>query len=327
MQRRQISFLLFLLTAVIIRGQTSDSFREKIRNSDSFEKIFTLEKVIVLERPKGAEIQSIRQALPLKEGNIVFLISGKGIYKVLLYNSEGKFIRHIGEAGYDPEDYFTPSCLMKDGGDNIYIYDPPKQRANIFSTDDEFIGSIGLTPVGSYAYMNSKKEIFIPTWSPDKKGSDFIFKFTPAGKKISEFGESMQREDRSFMPDADNLICIDKNDFVYAINTEIMTVRKFNSDGKLITEFGSRNTRMSAQFDKNGNLGARKRYADKAFIYRDVLFICYDNAECDAYDIEGELIKKDIRIKKRIISSSDMAIFAVSEGDEVNAVYKFVFAE
>ncbi len=324
--RRLVSSVLFL-TAIISSAQTGDSFRERIRNSDSFEKIFILANTINLEKPKGAEIQSIRKAIPIDNDEIVFLIAGKGIYKILLYNEKGEFKGNIGEAGYDPEDYFSPSSLLKDGEDNIYIFDPPKQRANIFTPDNEFKGSIPLSPVGPFAYMNSRKEIFIPTWSPEKKSSDFIYKFTPQGKKISEFGESNKREDRSFMPEADILICIDRNDFIYAISSELMTIRKFNSDGKLITEFGGRNARMMTLTDKNGKLGARQRYAENAFIYRDVLFICYDDSQCDAYDIEGELIKKDIRIKKRIISSSERGIYALSEGDESNAVYKFIFSE
>ncbi len=332
LSKRRLFILLFAIPFIFtfnhINAQLKGSLKDVARKANSLEDIFTLQKKIILEKPKGAGILMIRQALPFDNGDIAFRIEGKGIYKILLYDEDGEFLNPIGEAGYDKEDYFTPSSIAGDNEDNIYILDPPQNRINVFTKGNSFVKNIPLPGMGLYLLLNSRGEIYLYSWAPEEKNMNCIIKYSPKGKLISEFA-SFPNEllNIKFMA-FDNTFCIDQDDFVYEVNPLWSRIRKYNSSGQLIMEFGSKKVEMIKGLNALAKEELVPRTVSNLFVYKDLLLLIYDDNICVIYDLNGMQLNSGFKLSKRIIACSPLGVFAIdNKKGEERTVYKYEFAQ
>lgn len=330
MPLKKISFsllIIFISTIASLHAQTNDALKERIKKAAAFEDILILDASVTLHKPKGAIIENVQELIPLENDDFIIRIFGKGIYKILCYNSKGEFKNPIAEAGYDKEDYFTPSSIAKDLKGNIMIFDPPKMRINIFSPNNEFIDSINLAKPGEQIHLNSKGEIYLNVISSKENKNDFILKFDTQGKKISEFASYPFEMDAINQNIFTNHFCIDANDFIYEVSSFWPHVRKFNSSGMLLTEFGSKTFQINESKNPGGWVDSYPRYVVNMFIIDGILFVEYDSHFADVYDLEGECIRKNLAIKTKILYSSGKIIYSLPEWKENPVIRKYTLPD
>jgi len=327
MLRRNLSFAIILLIIQFLPShaisQSTESFKDIVKKASSFDDIFKDAEIIKLEPPHEALIQVINQIIPIGD-DFVLLIHGKGIYKILVYGEDGIFKNYIGETGYDIEDFYTPSSIAANKNDHIMIYDPPNNKINIFTINNIYKGTLKLAKPGSNIKLNSKGEIFLSTLSEKVDNNDLIIKHTPEGKKVCEFAslDKALFETNQFL--YSNLFCIDRNDFIYEVNPFWSYIRKYNSLGRLISEFGSKTIKMNKIVNYDGKEILFPRCVKDFFVVRDLLFIVYDDRKCDVYDVEGESVKQDLDFSHNVLFASDKEIISHSEGDPLLIIKKYI---
>jgi hypothetical protein len=308
-----ILILLIFIPVFVLSFNKQEGLKDRIRKASSFEDIFQLEKTIVPEEGKGYSIDKIEALVKSSTGDLIMKIDGKGVLKVLVFDENGKYKNPIGKAGYEEGEYFIPWSIGVDSYDNIYVLDQPHRRINIYDINNHYKKSLKYNCDALYMHTNSCNEIYLYNGMNSGKQYNCITKISPEGKQICEFAELP----KEIMPvnyhAMVNTMAIDKKDFVYEVNPLWSDIRKYNSNGFFITEFGEKEVKMNQQTDKSEAL---PRVVEALFIYDEVVMVIYDNNKMDFYDPDGELLNKDVIIKGNIVSSSDNEIYMQSEKKE-----------
>ncbi len=328
-QSIQFSFILFLIIflfiTLMLTAAVPDSLKERIRKAKYFDDIFKLEKKIKLVDPPDGFITKVKNLLVTEKRDFIAHIEGAGIHKVLRYSNVGKFRNPIGEAGYDKEDYYVAFSIAKDNEDNIYILDQPQSKILVYTADNVYKSSLKFASNGLYIHINSKNEIFLYSGVNTKTKRDCIYKYSQYGKEINEFAEYPEEITPDNYYAVGNTMGIDKKDFVYEVNPRWSNVRKYNSAGIFITEFGSKEVSKPTNADKIGVLKKGLRIVEAIFIIQDVIMLIYSDGKMDIYDLDGELLNQGIKINENIICSTENEIYTQSRKGDVNKVInKFV---
>ncbi len=109
-----------------------------LATAETYENIFKLDKIIDLETTKESLIGEIEDILILKGKKI--LILDKSNAKILLFDSNGKFITKIGKKGMGPGEYIRPGPFAA-GNNKIAIYSRPGKLL-LFTLKGELIDEI-----------------------------------------------------------------------------------------------------------------------------------------------------------------------------------------
>ncbi|MGM0631619.1 MAG: hypothetical protein ACQETO_00435 [Pseudomonadota bacterium] len=59
--------------------------------------------------------------------------------RVVVYNSDGEYLRHFGEYGSEPGQFIQPHSLQFDSQDRLFVADRSNARIQIFNTDGELL--------------------------------------------------------------------------------------------------------------------------------------------------------------------------------------------
>jgi len=170
---------------------------------------------------------------------------------VLKYTAEGQLVKQWGELGNEPGQFDAPDSIVIDNEHNIYVTDSKNNRVQKFTPDGEFI-----TQWGNEDNLNAAK------WKQIRNDDSPIVNLfevmtTPIfGDLIKEHILSLPKykvlddflgnplvllsllNSDTFLPEA---IAVDaKNELYIAYNQPDLSIRKYTSEGELITRWGSR---------------------------------------------------------------------------------------
>ena len=136
-------------------------------------------------------------------GNIYMLDSDSGL--VLKFDAEGNLISKWGELGTKDNQFLDPTGIALDHNGYLFVADTGNARVQKFSSNGELLakwGSMGAVSVGVAVDDNKEISIF----------------------------DSFRRPEG---------IAIDKQDNVYVLDRSAGTIKKFDTNGNLLNEFGS----------------------------------------------------------------------------------------
>lgn len=332
--RSRLFFLVKTITAVLlitfllrcnIYAVYQDGLRDRIKKAGSFEEIFKLEKSIVLETKNGLPAPKVNYLILSSNGDYIIINNAFDMMKVMVFGTDGKYKNLIGKSGYEAGEYLSPTSLSKDSYGNIYILDQARSRMNVYNPEYKFVKAFSFPASSMFVHINNKNEMYLYQSVKTQRQYNCILKMNTDGKRMAEFAplpeEIMNVDNYSFC----NTMAVDRKSFVYEVNPLWQNIRKYNSYGIFITEFGSKEVTMLPYTDKAGNKSEVPRIVTGLFIFDDILMMVFDDNKMNFYDLDGEEIKKDVEIRKQIVYSSEKGIYLVDEDDSPvrNVLYKY----
>lgn len=171
-----------------------------------------------------------------RSGNIYVFDDGNS--RIVKLDARGRFIAEFGQPGSGPA-AVRPGGLNDsiavDEDENVYVSDPATPRIIIFSSNGTFQRSFRLPfPVTSIA-VNRKREIFL---TPNTaRSTELIFVFSETGKFLRRFGDRLIKSSGSLAGNLNVAVAAcDANDNLFVAFRSWALIRKYSSDGKLISE-------------------------------------------------------------------------------------------
>jgi len=176
--------------------------------------------------------------------NIVFIdYSGK---QSIFFKSDGSLIKFLGRKGQGPGEFMGPLVATISGEGDIYIADHDTRRINIYNSSGEFRTSFILsgqhwTP--HIMRINSKGMLLLGGYKADFKKPNtgpWINIYNKKGKYMKSFFPTNPRASGNLIrPFSKCWFELDENDILYAIQETDYKIYKFNSEFKLLEEFGN----------------------------------------------------------------------------------------
>lgn len=270
----------------------------------AIEDIFPRETEAQLELTSESALAYITDMAVDAKGN--FIISdGVRLNRVWIFSPSGKFLQKLGEQGQGLGEYAAPLSVAVNHEGEILVNDYFGMK--IIFYDREYRYERDLKAIrGRFIHVNSKDEIYLYEGMipPVARGVfDTIKELDQAGKLILSFAplpEDVLKTHYSVMADG---MDIDKDDFIYEMNSLYYSVRKYTPGGKLIKSFTNPNVRSTAKKDEsppifNGPYGLENG-----------LVLVQREKKLDLFDNEGNLIVSGIPLAHKIIHARGNAVY------------------
>ncbi len=155
-----------------------------------------------------------------------FWLVETGAHRISLFNSEGEWLRSIGERGMAPGSFNFPTFIWIDDSGRVYVVDSMNFRVQIFNSNGVFISTFGKSgdatgdmarpkgvAVDSRGHIYIADALFHVVQIFDREGS-FLFSFGSQGHEEGEF----------WMPLG---LYIDGKDFIYVADSYNARVQVF----------------------------------------------------------------------------------------------------
>lgn len=176
-------------------------------------------------------------AMAFDSGGLLY-ITDEFNHRVVIYDSEGKFIDQWGEHGRRPGQIDGPAGIAIDSRDNVYIADQHSHSISKFTSDGQFITRFGreedVTPRHSLYQpwgltVDADDNVYVADWNHN------------AVKKFSSEGRHMQTHGglRDLMFRRPSDVALDSEGYVYVTDWGNERLRILSPDGRLVaTELG-----------------------------------------------------------------------------------------
>lgn len=188
--------------------------------------------------PQGVAVQE-------STGN-VFVANGRGIDRVEVFDSKGKYIKGIGGTGTGPGQFDEPAALAFDPYGNLYAGDVFNNRINVFDNEGKYVKSIAQ---GQFTGLIEGRPFFGPSSIAfDKDGNgyvgdysaDRILKFDNGGNITGTIGSSGTAPGQFLGPSG---ITISQNSGnFYIADQNNNRIQVLDPQGKPILTFGEQGT-------------------------------------------------------------------------------------
>jgi len=319
---------LFYLACILLLCRFSnplyaEDLRSKIKNAKSFEDIFREEKAFKLEAGKNSFIERVNAMVVADNGDIIINNMGRNSNYVLLFKNDGRYIKELGKKGGGPGEYNVVQSMARDREGNIYLVDQNRRQILIYDKQYIYRKMVQYRTRNQFIHLNKKKEIYlymgVPLNIPGFEQYDCVEKLGNDGKKITSFALLDNEISKQKFHAMFDCMAIDKNDYIYESNPLRPWIRKYNSDGKLIKEFGEKRIRMISETDKNGNTYEYPRIIESFTIFRDIIIIWFGDGKADFYDTEGNLLNKNIPVKYTVRYADDNYLYLVESGENMES--------
>lgn len=206
-----------------------------------FDDFFKKEKEIILQT-ENLEIGFLTQLNTDYKNNLIFLDS-KGA-QVILFDSDGEFIKKIGEKGRGPGEHIIPFGVGIGPNEEIIVSDHASRRINIFDKSGNFLSSFIIS--GNHWPPNiicsdSKGNIFLSGLKEnyEKEGSDtWINKYESTGQYIKSFFSRNNNQEWLLSMSPPVSFDISDEDLIYAVNINKYEISVFDTNGILLRKIG-----------------------------------------------------------------------------------------
>jgi len=210
--------------------------------------------------------------------------------KVVVYDTNGKFLFTFGERGGEDGNLTTPTGIAVDEQKYIYVCDIGNKRIEKFTETGRFIKTLGGNIVDSPMGINLKNgKIYVTDWKDNK-----VFVLSSQGTKIKEFSyEGL---------DIPTGVATDDNENIYVVDSGLNAcIFKFNKDGKFLKQIGRYGVGHGEFFSPYG-----------IAIYKDLVIISdQDGSRVEALTKEGNFlweIRSPFFRKEAVNLPSDMTV-------------------
>lgn len=231
---------------------------------------------------------AVPQGIAVQEstGN-VFVANGRGIDRVEVFDSKGKYLKGIGGTGKGPGQFDEPAAIAFDPYGNLYAGDVFNNRVNVFDNEGKFVKSIA---DGQFGGLKEGRAFFGPsaiTFDKDGNGyvgdfsGDRILKFDNGGNITGTFGSSGTAPGQFQGPAG---IAISPNSGNFVVSDQFNNrIQVLDPQGKPILAFGAQGT-GDGQFIQPIDLEVDK--------YDNIYVMDSINSRVQVFDKDGKFLTK-----------------------------------
>lgn len=320
--------LLCLFSAVYAFQSIDKKLKERVKNAKKLEDVFMLEKIITLEGRKDSFVSSVYSTKITSSGDILIISMNSGKTDVLIFDKNGKFIKTLGRKGNGPGEYLKPVSLAEDSDGNIYLVDTDSRKIHIYNNKYIYRESINYYCLNRFIHLDSKKNMYLYLGVPIPEIQPFycIVKYNRNGKKLAEFASLPEEVNKQKYFIFSDCIAIDNSDNIFESNAYMPYVRKYTSNGEIIKDFGEKYVRLVNRTDKKGNSYEFPRSVRSLLIHNGIIIMAFDDNKMDCYDLEGNLLNKNLKFSNEIVYANDRAIYFIEHNKNMDnpIIYKYI---
>ena len=180
-------------------------------------------------------------------GNIY--VGDSDLYRIMKFSSKGQFLHSFGNGnGMEPGEFIDLRGIAVGKDNNLFAADFKTKRITIFREDGALLRTIE-TSMMPYRLVIDKEGAFYVIGMPLSFEGPLIHKYDASGQFVMAFC------DREGIPDlvlkSGNMgrIAIDRDQHIYYALPYPYEIRKFSSDGKLLTTIERPDARSSSPMD------------------------------------------------------------------------------
>jgi len=277
-----------------------------LSSARKIEDLFSKTSEIQLELTENSAISVLNDFVLDSKGNCV-VADGTHQNNVWIFGPDGHFIQNLGRQGQGPGEYSTPRSLAVSPEGDILVDDYLGSRLIFYDHNYQYKKQIiSKGKWCHFVHINHKNEIFMYEGTP----TPMIYEVFDTIKKLNNNGETII----SFAPIPAEVLkmpifslkdgmAIDKDDFIYEMNSLFYRIRKYTSDGQLVKSFVKPHFKQPEQkvghwFILNGPYCLEKG-----------LLLVQLQEHLDIFDTEGNFLVGGIPLSLNIIYSDGNFIY------------------
>ena len=166
-------------------------------------------------------------------GNIY--VGDNGLYRILKFSSNGQFLHSFGNGnGIKPGEFMDLRGIAMDEDNNLFVADLRMKRITVFQEDGTLLKTIE-TSMMPYSLIIDKEGAFYVIGMPLSFKGPLIHKYDVSGQFVLAFCDREGVHDLALQSGNMGRIAIDNDQHIYYALPYPYEIRKFSSDGKLLT--------------------------------------------------------------------------------------------
>jgi len=300
-----------------------------IDDAGSFDDVFKLDKEIQLS--KDSYFISDIASLLIGKKNELIIFDNKPECDVVIFDEEGKFIKILAKHGEWPGEYRFLQGMAINSKNELIVYEAVRSKIIIYDSLYNYVNSFNpRTPFG-IPFIDRKNNLFfyesMVIAFKKAKNRNSIYKIDYNGdtvKSFAPFSPEVLKLDFSVRSAG---LAFDKDNFLYEMNPIFYEIRKFDSEGNLIKNFGKAKLGLKETDIGNGQKYNVPIIYKGPYIFDSNILMVESEGKLDFYDTEGNLIKSGIKSEKSITAAIGNYLYIVKnaekDGNAVIQRYKF----
>jgi sugar lactone lactonase YvrE len=250
------------------------------------------------------------------DGNIY--IGDNASRRVRKFSADHQFITKWGSSGTGDGELHGPSGITIDESGFVYVSEINNHRFQKFSPDGLYISKVEVDGQAGGIAVDGDRNVYVALEVTNEENR--IQKYSPEGVLINEWGNTGSG-DGEFNHGGEANIAIDKDGYIYVIDTYNYRIQKFTSDGEFVTKWGSQGTGDGEFVFYGGDKGIA--IDSSGFVY------VVDNNGVQKFTSDGEFVSSlSIRSYGLALDSNDNLILIVNhtickyspEGDLISEI-------
>ena len=177
--------------------------------------------------------------IKINDSNGEVYITDAGNNCIYIFNSEGKFLNKIGQAGQGPGDLLNPMFLDFDNEGNFYVYESKNKRISILDKEGKYVGGFRLPSRLMFPFTLSNNESQTNVLLNLSHNGYYFTEYSFSGEIVQNIGEISDLNDET--PGVNELFAegwpFKLNNGNYVIFLQHMPIAKiFDKSGNLLKE-------------------------------------------------------------------------------------------
>lgn len=284
----------------------SSSEIKVLSSARKLEDIFSKTSENQLELTENSAISVLNDFVLDSKGNFI-VADGTHQNNIWIFSSDWHFIQNLGRQGQGPGEYSTPVSLEVSPEGDILVDDYLGSRLIFYDHNYQYKKQIiSKGKWYHFVHVNHKNEIFMYEGMP----TPMIYEVFDTIKKLNNNGETII----SFAPIPAEVLktpifslkdgmAIDKDDFIYEMNSLFYRIRKYTSDEQLVKSF------VNPHFQQPEPKEGQQVILNGPYYLEKGLLLVQLQEHLDIFDTEGNFLVGGIPLSLNIIYSDGNFIY------------------
>jgi hypothetical protein len=268
----------------------------------------------IFERPRRIELEAgPESAVALitdmdigADGDFI-IADGWRLRQVLVFSSDGRFVKALGKHGQGPGEYETPVSVAVNSRGEILISDYMRNEVIVYAGDGRYLRSLqGKPRIPYFLHLNSKDEIYAysGTVGPGTRAVfDAVHKLDGQGAEVLSFAPVPEAVLKLRFSAVDDGMTIGEDDMIYEMNPLYYQIRKYTPDGKLLAAFSS------PRFHKAAKPGEPPEILNGPHYLEGGLLVIQRGKDIDILDTAGNFLAGDIPLPQKIVAAKRKTLY------------------
>ncbi len=201
----------------------------------TFDEIFEKVAETPLQTPDSIIIGQVGDALTEDRNGNIYIIDMTE-KSVVVFDSTGKYVRHVGKKGSGPTDFrLIRGVYYNDVDDRLYVCDPKLKRVSVFDRNSTLVSTINVPNQYTWKiYVDSLKNLYLFEPSPY---AEFMFAvYNQMGIQTRSFGQKLPEKFKAFGNAIGGDYAHYPGGFIY-VDIFLPRVFNYSESGEELTDF------------------------------------------------------------------------------------------